>query len=159
MSGVDADGTQGARSNFALAVEIKPVLLPMSRPAFLDGACLRGRSDPKSTKRQDHGANADVRVCALAYLPTARTFQDRRTDVAFRSDPLKLRVQSIAQFDESVAGHALMPLRAQPLNHFRKPDSLRVTRSHVGTIVFARNASEQETALCGINVQLPRSPS
>jgi hypothetical protein len=136
MSGVDADGTCGARSNYALAIEIKSVLLPMSRPAFFDGAYLRGRSDPESTKRQDHGANADVQICAFAYMPTARTFQDRRIDVALRSDPLKLRVQFISQFDKCVAAHALMPLRAQSLNHFRKPDSLRVTRGHVGTIVL-----------------------
>ena len=136
MSGVDADGTPGARSNFALAIEIKLVLLPMSRPAFLDGACLRGSSDPESTKRQDHRANADVRVCALAYMPTTRTFQLWGADVPFRSDPLKLRVQFIAQLDECVAGHALMPLVAQPLNHFGKPDSLRIPRGHLETIVL-----------------------
>jgi len=34
------------------------------------------------------------------------------------SDPLKLRVQFIAQLDECAAGYAVMPLRAQPLNHF-----------------------------------------
>jgi hypothetical protein len=57
-------------------------------------------------------------------------------DAAFRSDPLKLRVQLIAQYDECVAGHAPMPSHAQPLDHFGKPNSLRITRSHVGTIVL-----------------------
>jgi hypothetical protein len=133
---MNADGARGAPCSDALAIEIKAVLLPMSRPAFLEGACLRGRSDPESTKRQDHGANADVRVCALADMPTARTFQDRGTDVPFRADPLKLRVQFIAQFDERVAGHAPVPLRAQSLNHFGKPDSLRIPRGHLETIVL-----------------------
>jgi hypothetical protein len=54
------------------------------------------------------------------------------------SDPLKLRVQFIAQLDECAAGYAVMPLRAQPLNHFGKPDSLRITSGHVGTIVLPR---------------------
>jgi hypothetical protein len=63
-------------------------------------------------------------------------------DVPFRSDSLKLRVQFIAQFDESFAGHARMALRAQPLNHFRKPDSLRVTRGHLGTIVLRETRPE-----------------
>jgi hypothetical protein len=136
MSAVGADGTRGARSNDNLAIEIKPVLLPVSRPSFLDGARLRRRSDPESTKRQDHGTNADVRVCALAHLPTARTLKDRGTDVPLSSDPLKLRVQFIAQFDECVAGHAPMPLHAQPLHHFGKPNSLRIARSHLETIVL-----------------------
>ncbi len=35
---------------------------------------------------------------------------------------------------QCVAGHALIPLRAQTLNHFRKPDPLRVNRGHVRTI-------------------------
>jgi hypothetical protein len=136
MSAVGADRTRSARSNDALAIEIKPVLLPVSRPSFLDGARLGRRSDPKSTKRQDHGAHADVRVCALAYMPTARTFKNWGMDVPYRSDSLKLRVQLIAQFDECVVRHAAMPLHAQPLNHFRKPNSLRITRGHFGTIVL-----------------------
>jgi len=53
MSRVDADRTPSARCNAPLAIEIKPVLLPMSRPTFLEGACLRCRSDAKSTERQD----------------------------------------------------------------------------------------------------------
>ncbi len=118
-------------------------MLPVSRPSFLDGARLGRRSDPKSTKRQDHGAHADVRVCALAYMPTARTFKNRGMDVPYRSDSLKLRVQLIAQFDECVAGHAPMPLHAQPLNHFRKPNFLSITRGHFGTIVLRkRNRSK-----------------
>jgi hypothetical protein len=71
-------------------------------------------------------------------------------DLRFRSDPLKLRVQFIAQLDECVAGHALMPLLTQLLNHFRKPDSMRAARGHVGTIVL-RDARPQKSALmCGI---------
>jgi hypothetical protein len=57
-------------------------------------------------------------------------------DAPFRSDSLKLRIQLIAQFDECVAGHTPMPLHAQPLNHFGKPNSLRITRSHLRTIVL-----------------------
>jgi hypothetical protein len=57
-------------------------------------------------------------------------------DVPFRSDPLKFRV-------------ALIPLRAQPLDHFMKPDPLRVTRGHVK--LYCAKASQQKAALCSIN--------
>ena len=125
-------------------------LLPMSRPTFLEGACLRCRSDPESTERQDYGANTDVWIGALANMPTARTFQDRGMDAPFRSDPLKLRVQFIAQLDECVAGYAVMPLRAQPLNHFGKPDSLGITGGHGEAIVLPATDLAQTLKNCRV---------
>ena len=44
-------------------------------------------------------------------------------------------VQFVAQIDDCVEGHPLMPLGAQPVNHLRKPHSLRVTGGHIRTIV------------------------
>jgi hypothetical protein len=52
-------------------------------------------------------------------------------DVSPGSNSLQHRVQVIAQFDDSVEGHALMPLGAQPIEHFQKPYPLRVTSGHV----------------------------
>jgi hypothetical protein len=86
-----------------------------------------------------------MRVCALAYLPTG-------TDVPFGSDSLKLRVQFIALRDECVAGHALMPLGAQPLNHFRKP--LRIPAAMMEPSYCAKRV-RAKAALCNIIGQLP----
>jgi hypothetical protein len=128
---MDAAADLGRRRRHAFAVEIKPILLPVRCPTFLETVCLPGGGDTESRKRQDHGANADVRVRAFANMPTSRTPENWGTDVSLGSSSLKPRVQVIAQLDDRVEGHARMPLGAQPLNHFRKPNSLRVTRGHV----------------------------
>jgi hypothetical protein len=51
-------------------------------------------------------------------------------DVALGSNSLKHRIQVIAQVDDCVEGHALQPVGAQVLDHFRKPNSLRIASSH-----------------------------
>ena len=51
-------------------------------------------------------------------------------DVALGSNSLKHRIQVIAQVDDCVEGHALLPAGTQVVNHFRKPDSLRIASSH-----------------------------
>jgi len=58
----------------------------VSRPIFLKSA----RGDTESSKRQDHGANTDVRPRAF----TADT-KNRRTDGSLGSNSLKRRVQVI----------------------------------------------------------------
>ena len=77
-------------------------------------------------------------TCGSALLPMYPHFGHLRTggaDVSLRPNSLKHLVQFVAQFDNRVEGHTLMPLGPQPLNHFRKPYSLRVTGGHVPTIV------------------------
>ncbi len=96
---------------------------------------LLGGRDTESSKRQYYGANANVRLRAFANMPTVRTPKNSGTDLALGSNSLKCCVQLIAEPDDRVEGHALVPLGTQPLNHFRKAYSLRVTGSHVGTIV------------------------
>ena len=115
----------------AFAVKIKLLLLSVRCPTFLNSVCLLGGGDTESSKRQDHGANTDVGLRAFANMPTPRTPKNWGTDVSLGSNLLKLRVQLIAQLDDCVEGHALMPLKAQPRNHFRKPYSLGVTCGHV----------------------------
>jgi hypothetical protein len=72
-----------------------------------------------------------MRLSAFADLPTLRTPKDRGTDVPLGSNSLKRSVQVVAQLDDCVEGHAPMPLGTQPLNHFLKPHSLRVTCGHI----------------------------
>ena len=126
-----ATGELGGRRGHAFAIEIKLILLPIRCPTFLKSVCRLGGGDTESSKRQDHGANTDVRLRAFANMPTQRTPKNWATDVSLGSNSLKRRVQVIAQLDDCVEGHALMPLKAQPLNHFRKPYSLGVTCGHV----------------------------
>jgi hypothetical protein len=63
-------------------------------------------------------------------MPATRASKDRGTDVALGSNSLKHRIQVIAQVDDCVEGHALQPVGAQVLDHFRKPNSLRIASSH-----------------------------
>jgi hypothetical protein len=128
---MSATGDLGGRRGHAFTIEIKPNLLPVRCPTFLNGVCMLGGGDTESSKGQDHGANTDVGLRAFANMPTPRTLKNWGTDVSLGSNLLKLRVQLIAQIDDCVEGHALMPLKAQPLNHFRKPYSLGVTCGHV----------------------------
>ena len=127
-------GTAGGREvrrGHVLAIEIEPIPLAMRRPSFLESVCLLGGGDAESIKRQDQGAHTDVRFSAFANMPTLRTPENWRMDVSLGSNSLQHRVQVIAQFDDSVEGHTLMPLGAQPIEHFQKPYSLRVTSGHV----------------------------
>jgi hypothetical protein len=58
----------------------------VSRPIFLKSA----RGDTESSKRQDHGANTDVRLRAFA------ADKNRGTDVSLESNLSKRRVRIIA---------------------------------------------------------------
>jgi hypothetical protein len=69
---MDATGDLGGHRAHALAIEIKPILLPVRCPTFLKTVCLLGRGDNESSKRQD-GANTDVRRRARANMPAPRT--------------------------------------------------------------------------------------
>jgi hypothetical protein len=114
----------------AFSIEIKPILLPVRCPTFLKSVNPLGGRHAESSKRQYYGANTDVRLRAFPNMPTVRTRKNRGTDVALGSNSVECCVQLIAQLDDRVERHATVPLGAQPLNHFWKPYSLRVTCSH-----------------------------
>jgi hypothetical protein len=109
----------------AFAVKITqdqaPFCLSVGCPIFLDHVYPLGGSDAESNAWPDHGANADVRLCAFAIVPAGRALEDWRADVSLGPNSLKHRVWFVAQFDDCVEGHTLMPLGAQPFNHLRKP--------------------------------------
>ena len=128
---MDAAGDLEGRRGRAFAIEVKPILLPVRCPRFLKGVDLIGGDDPESSQRQDHGANTGARLRAFANMPTLRTPKNWGMDASLGPNSLKCPVQVIAQLDYFVEGHALTPLGAQPLNHFWKPYSLRVTCGHV----------------------------
>jgi len=67
-----------------------------------------------------------VKIRAFANMPATRASKDRGTDVALGSNSLKHRIQ----VDDCVEGHALLPAGPQVLDHFRKPNSLRIASSH-----------------------------
>src|SRR5258708_1441298 len=94
----------GGQRGHAFAIEIEPVLLPVGGPTFLKSVCLLGREDTESSKRQNHGANTDVRLRAFANVPTPRTPKNWGTDVSLGSNSLKHRVQVIAQLDDCIEG-------------------------------------------------------
>ena len=118
----------------AFAVKIEPILPPVHRPRFLKSLDAFGVRNAESQERKQHGANADVGRRSFTDMPTPRTLHDRSPDVPLRSNLLENRVQIVAQLDECVEGHALVPLRTQPLDHLRKPYSLRVTGGHAGLL-------------------------
>jgi hypothetical protein len=124
------DSLNGRRCS-ALAIDIEPSLLPVCSPTFLKSVNRLGGGDTESSNRQDHGANTDVGLRAFADMSTLRTPKNWATDVPFRPNPLKHVVQVVAQLDDGVEGHVLMPRRAQPPNHFWKPHSLRITGGHL----------------------------
>jgi hypothetical protein len=126
-----ATGSLWGRRGVAFAIEIKHFLLPVRHPTFFKSMCQFGGGDTESSDRQDHGANTDVGLRGFANVPTVRTPDHGATDVPLGPNAMQHRVQFIAQLDDGVEGHALMPLGAQPLNHFRKPDSLRIAGGHV----------------------------
>jgi hypothetical protein len=119
------------RRGNASSIEIKPIPFSVLCPTFLKSVNLLGGRDTESSKRQYYGANANVRLRAFANMPTVRTPKNSGTDLALGSNSLKCCVQLIAEPDDRVEGHALVPLGTQPLNHFRKPYSLRAAGSHV----------------------------
>jgi len=132
---MDATENIGGRRRHTFSIKIKPILLPICCPTLFKSFYLLRSGDTESRKRKDHGANTDVRVCAFTNMPATRAPKDRGADVAPGSNPLKHRIQVIAQVDDCVEGHALMPLGAEVFNHFRKPHSLRIASSHICTIV------------------------
>jgi hypothetical protein len=136
LTGLWMDATTGFTDRRNDPVQIEPLLRPMCCPCFLKSAGLLGRGEAEAAKRQNHRANADVGLPALANMATLWTLKHCGANVPLRPDSLQHRVQFIAQFDEPVEGHARMPLGAQPLNHLPKPHSLRVARGHAATIVL-----------------------
>jgi hypothetical protein len=127
---MDAAGHLGRRRGCASAIKIKTLLLPVGCPVFLKSGCVLGRRDTESSKGKHHRANTNVRIRAFANMPTVRTSKNWGMDVSLGSNALEHRVEVVAQLDDCVEGHTRMPLGAQPLNHFRKPYSLRITCGH-----------------------------
>ena len=64
--GMAATGDLSQRRVHDFAIGIKPILLPVRCPTFLKSVRLLARGDTESSKRQDHGANTDVRLRAFA---------------------------------------------------------------------------------------------
>jgi hypothetical protein len=128
---MDAVDGSGGRRTHALAIEIKPILFPVRGPSFLKNRCLLHGGDAESSKRQNHGANTYVRFRAFANMATPGAPEDWGTDTTFQSNTFEHRIQLISQFHEGLEGRTLRPLGAQPLNHFREPDALGVSRRHV----------------------------
>src|SRR5712692_8639515 len=83
---MSATGDLVGRRGHAFTIEIKPNLLPVRCPTFLNGVCLLGGGDTESSKRQDHGANTDVGLRAFANMPTPRTPKNWGTDVSLGSN-------------------------------------------------------------------------
>lgn len=76
-----------------------------------------------------------------------------------RPNSLKHRFQIVAQVDDSVEGHVLMPLGAQPRNHFWKPDSLAFPGGHAWTVVTCYTLANASSSGHGdVPGQLPESP-
>ena len=80
--------------NFAKNVEF--VLLPVHRPTLFKCLDLLGIGDAESNERQEHCANADMRLRALTYVPTMWTFKDRGANAPLGSNSLERRVQAIS---------------------------------------------------------------
>ena len=66
--------------------------------------------------------------------PRCETYLDDPARFAAHAADCEKCAKIVAQLDECVEGHALVPLRTQPLDHLRKPYSLRVTGGHAGLL-------------------------
>jgi hypothetical protein len=66
-----------------------------------------------------------------SHVPTLRTFHDGRTKVPFGPDSMMHGVEIIAKIHQGINGQVSMPVRAQEVNHFWEPHSLRITDRHV----------------------------
>jgi hypothetical protein len=81
--------TSGIGDHRGQSIEIKPILLPVCCPRFVNGAGLLGRGDTESSERQDHRANADVMLRALANMPAFRAFQNWTAEMPLGPDSLE----------------------------------------------------------------------
>jgi hypothetical protein len=99
----------GPRSG-APTINIQAILLSVRRPTFLKSVCLFGGGDTKSTGRQDHGANANVRFRSRANVPTLPASENWRVDVSLGSNSLERPVQIVTQLDDFFERHARMLL-------------------------------------------------
>jgi hypothetical protein len=70
---MDARRAPGDRRFRGFAIKIKPVLLSVCSPTSFKVLYVLGVPDAEPKERQDHGANADVRLRAFTNIPTSRT--------------------------------------------------------------------------------------
>ncbi len=93
---MNATGSVSGHLFRTLAINIMPILLSMRCPSFFKSVHLLGGPDAESKERQNHCANTDVRLSALANMPAVRTPKDGGTDPSLGSNSLKHRLQVVA---------------------------------------------------------------
>ena len=79
-----------------LAVEIKPISLPVRRPALFNSCHLFGRRNSETAQRQEHGSDAHIRLGSGPNVPASPARDNRRMDMPFGPDPMKHGVKLIA---------------------------------------------------------------
>lgn len=146
MSVLGPDGTSGALEQRCTFYRDQARGPPVSRPAFLDNACLRGRSDPKSTDRRNHGLNA----VGSALSPTCpRTLQYRggmRVPIGCleATRPVHLAVRRVRR---ATSPHAIAGATTQSFQETRlSARHPRQGRRHC----IVQNASMRKAAISGI---------
>jgi hypothetical protein len=113
----------------------EPVLFSVRGPALFGHLHLFGRRDAEAPERQDHGPDGDVGFGGFSDMPAPRALNHRRTDVAFRPNPVQHGVRLAAQLNQLGHRQARLPPGPKDLRHFRKPSSLRVTSGHPRSIL------------------------
>ena len=112
------------------------MLLPMRCPGPFEGPRRRGADDAKPCQRENQGADTDTRLGLATRVSAPQARRDGRADLARGPDVAEHGIEFVAQDDERVERHALVPARTQPIDHLRKPDALGITARHHAFILW-----------------------
>ena len=112
------------------------MLLPMRCPGPFEGPRRRGADDAKPCQRENQGADTDTRLGLATRVSAPQARGDGRADLARVPDAAEHGIEFVAQDDEGVERHVLVPARTQPLDHLRKPDALGITARHSPFILW-----------------------
>ena len=111
------------------------MLLPMRCPSPFEGPRRRGADEAKPCQRENQGADTDMRLGLATRVSAPQARRDGRADLARGPDVGEHGIEFVAQHDEGVERHALVPAPSQSLDHLRKPDALSIAARHSSFIL------------------------
>ena len=114
-----------------LTEQIQAVLSAIGRPVSLEDSRHVLARDAESNQRRDRRSDADawfgLRAGGSAHAPR----DNCRADWACGPNVAQHAIELSSQGEESIDREAILPLRPQPVDHFRKPHALCVAARHV----------------------------
>ena len=129
-------GSRSLRIN-RLTEQIQAVLSAIGRPVSLEDSRDVLARDAESNQRRDRRSDADAWLGLRAGGSAHPARDNCGADLACGPNVAQHALELSTQGEESIDREAILPLRPQTIDHFRKPHALCVAARHVARFYYS----------------------